>query len=151
MRIRADAVLRGVLTLVVAAGLVVDAVVHLDLAPDYDSVSSSLLSEGDLFRVEGALALLALAALVLRPRRYTAALAFVVTAGGLAAVLVYQYVDVGSLGPIPDMYEPVWYREKTQSAWSEGIAALAALSLLLLRHVRDRPVRAEGQLDPASR
>jgi hypothetical protein len=36
------------------------------------------------------------------------------------------------------MYEHVWYTEKTLSAWAEGIAALAALALLIVMHVRVR-------------
>lgn len=71
-------------------------------------------------------------ALLVRPRRYTAAFAFLVSAGGTAAVLLYSYVDVGPFGPVPDMYEPVWYLEKTLSAWAEAVAALAALGLLLM-------------------
>jgi hypothetical protein len=36
---------------------------------------------------------------------------------------------------LPDMYEPFWYPEKTISAVAEGVAALAALALLLLAFV----------------
>ena len=92
---------------------------------------SSVISEGDLFRIEGALAIVAAAALLIRPRWYTALLAFVVSIGGVGAVLLYTYVDVGAVGPLPDMYEPVWFPEKTWSAWGEGIGALAALALLI--------------------
>jgi hypothetical protein len=42
--------------LVVAAGLAIDAFVHLDPASSYDGVKSSVLTQGDLFRVEAALA-----------------------------------------------------------------------------------------------
>jgi hypothetical protein len=129
---------RAGLTLVVLAGLGVDAFVHFDLASGYDGVKSATISEGDLFRAEGALALLAAAGPLLRPRRYTAAFAFLVTAGGTAAVLLYQHVDVGAFGPFPNMYEPVWYPEKTLSAWAEAIAALAALALLAVLHARLR-------------
>lgn len=137
-RTRAWLAARAVLTLVVLAGLALDAYVHLDLAADYDGVESSVLSQGDLFRAEAALAILAAVALLLRPRRYTALFALLVTAAGVAAVLVYRYVDVGAFGPVPDMYEPVWYPEKTQSAWGEAIAAVAALALLALLHLHTR-------------
>jgi hypothetical protein len=126
------------LAIVAAAGLAVDAFVHFDLASGYDGVKSSVLTQGDLFRVEGALAALAAVAVLLRPRRYTAAFAFLVAAGGTAAVLVYAYVDVGAFGPFPDMYDPAWYTEKTLSAWAEGIAAIAALGLFLHLHARAR-------------
>ena len=38
--------------------------------------------------------------------RWTALIAFLVSAGGFAAVLVYQYVNVGAIGPLPKMYDP---------------------------------------------
>jgi hypothetical protein len=129
---------RTVLAVVVVAGLAIDAYVHFDLASTYQGVKSDVVSQGDLFRAEGAVAVLAAAALLARPRRYTAAIAFLVAAGGAAAVLLYRYVDVGAFGPLPNMYEPVWYPKKTLSAWAEGVAALAALALLIAIHLRAR-------------
>ena len=131
---------RTVLTLVVAAGLAIDAYVHLDLASTYDVVKTSTLSQGDLFRVEAALAIVAGVALLVRPRRYTAWFAFLVSAGGVAAVLVYRWVDVGKVGPLPNMYEPYWYGEKTLSLVAEAIAAAAAAVLLVLMYMRARAV-----------
>ncbi len=104
--------LRAGLTLVVIAGLAIDAFVHLDLASSYDGVKSSVLSQGDLFRAEAALAIIAVLALVVRPRRWTALIVFLVSAGGLAAVLLYQYVNVGAIGPLPNMYDPVSSRRR---------------------------------------
>ena len=62
-----------------------------------------------------------------------AVFAFVIAAGGVAAVLLYRYVDVGAFGPLPDMYDPTWYLEKTASAIAETAAAMAALLLILRR------------------
>lgn len=121
-----------VLIVVVVAGLAIDAWVHLDLASNYDSNSSRLLGEGNLFRAEGAVAIVAATALLARPGRYTALFALVVAAAGTAAVLIWTYLDVGAFGPFPNMYEPVWYAKKTLSAWGEGVAAVAALPLLFL-------------------
>lgn len=124
---------RALLVAAAVAGLALDAWVHLSIAAVYDSVRSSPLRQGDLFRAEGAIAVLAAVVLLLRPsRRWTAGTAFVVAAGGLAAVLAYRYVDVGAVGPLPNMYEPLWYAQKTASAWSQAAAAAAALALLLL-------------------
>jgi len=39
------------------------------------------------------------------------------------------------------MYDPVQYPEKTLSVWAEGIAAVAALVLLVLMHQRIRGTR----------
>jgi hypothetical protein len=138
MNARSWAAIRTVLIIVVVAGLAVDAFVHFNLASTYAGVKTSTLSQADLFRVEGALAVLAAVALVIRPRRYTAAFAFLVSAGGLAAVLLYRYVNVGAFGPLPNMYEPIWYGKKTLSAWAEGIAALAALGLFAVIHLQAR-------------
>jgi hypothetical protein len=129
---------RAALTVIVVAGLAVDAYVHFHVAFGYEKVQSSVLNEAQLFRAEGAVAALVALALLARPRRYTAALAFLVTAGGAFAVLLYYYVNVGAFGPFPNMYEHHWYTEKTLSAWAEGIAALAALALLIVVHVRVR-------------
>jgi len=130
--------IRTALTLVVLAGLGVDAYVHFDLAWAYAAVKTSTLSGADMFRFEGALAILAALLLLIRPNRYTAGFAFLVTAGGTAAVVVYRYVNVGGFGPVPNMYEPVWYTEKTLSAWAEGIAAVAGLALLVAIELRAR-------------
>jgi hypothetical protein len=133
--------LRAGLILVVIAGLAIDAFIHLDLASSYDGVKSSVLTQGDLFRVEAALAIIAALALVVRPRRWTALIAFLVSAGGFTAVLVYQYVNVGAIGPLPNMYDPLRYPEKTLSVWAEGIAAVAALVLVVLMPLRTRGAR----------
>jgi hypothetical protein len=42
-------------------------------------------------------------------------IAFLVSAGDFAAVLVYQYVNLGAIGPLPNMYDPAQYPEKTLS------------------------------------
>jgi hypothetical protein len=112
-----------------AAGLVTDASIHLRLASRYDPVAASV-SQGTLFRIESAVAILA-AVLVVAWRHWIGdAFALGVAAAGLAAVLVYRYIDVGRLGPLPNMYEPIWYSDKTWSAIGQAVA-VAALSLLL--------------------
>ncbi|MEV2212371.1 hypothetical protein AB0H86_13090 [Streptomyces sp. NPDC050997] len=136
------------LRLLTAAGLAVDAYVHADLAATYDQVNRTI-GQGDLFRVEaGAAALAALLLVVLGTRPLVWAYALLVAAAGLGAVLLYRYVDVGTLGPLPDMYDPLWYPEKTASALAEATAtftAAAGLFLALLRRKRrqapDRPTR----------
>ncbi len=124
---------RWVLIAVVVVGLLIDAFVHLDLASDFNHVRTSTVNEADLFRLEAAAALVAAAALLIRPRRCTAAFAFLVAAAGFVAVVVYRYVDVGAFGPIPDMYDPYWAPVgKTLSVFAEAAAALAALALVLM-------------------
>jgi hypothetical protein len=120
------------LRLVTAAALAVDAYVHADLAPSYDFTHASI-SQGTLFRVEaGAASLAALLLIAVGRRPMVWALAFLVAAGGLAAVLLYRYVDVGAFGPFPDMYEPLWYAEKTRSAIAEAVGTVTAFAGFLL-------------------
>lgn len=144
--LRLPRALRLLLALVTAAGLAVDAYVHADFASSYDRVGAGGLTEGELFRAEAAVsALAALLVLVFVARRFAWTIAFVVAAAGVAAVIVYVYVDVGAFGPVPDMYEPAWYPEKTASAIGEGIAAGTALiGLLLTLFIRRRTPAAAG-------
>jgi hypothetical protein len=140
--------LRAGLILITVAGLAIQAWVHLDLASLYDVIKSSTLTQGDLFRVEAALAIVAALALLIRPRRWTALIAFMVSAGGFAAVLIYQYVDVGAIGPLPNMYDPIRYGKKTLSIWAEGIAAVASLLLFVVLHVQARRAAATAATAP---
>jgi phosphatidylglycerophosphatase A len=137
MSSRGRLALQVVLTAIVVAGLAVDAYVHFHLASAFEHVRTSTLSQADLFRVEATLAVIAAVALLVRPRRYTAAFAFLVAAAGTVAVVLYRYVDVGKIGPIPNMYDPYWApAEKTLSVFAEALAALAALGLFVMFHIR---------------
>lgn len=135
---------QGVARALASAGLAIDAYVHAHLADQYDGIVESI-SQGTLFRIEAALASLA-ALLVLVWRRLPAdAFAWLVAAGGLALLLVYRYVDVGALGPVPNMYEPFWSDDKKLSAVAQAVAVLATSYLLFIgvrrrrRRARDMP------------
>ena len=134
---------RLLLRLLVAAGLAVDAYVHADLAPLYDGIRGSI-SQGDLFRIEAGAAAAAALIVVVAGRRTGLWLAFAVAASALGALLLYRYVDVGRLGPLPNMYEPGWFPEKTTAAVAEATAgALSAVGLL--RGVRHREAGPSGR------
>jgi plastocyanin len=124
-----------VLRLLVAAGLAVDAYVHADLAPAYDGIRASV-SQGELFRIEAGLAAGAALLVLAVGRRAWFGVAVAVAAGGLGALLLYRYVDVGQLGPLPNMYEPSWFPEKTAAAVAEAAAAVLAAAGLFwgMRH-----------------
>src|SRR5436305_1498579 len=110
-----------------AAALVVDAVVHFRDAGFYDAVATSVVSQGTLFRVEGAAAVVLAVLLLVRPTRWVWAAALVVAGSAAAAVLLYTSVDPGALGPLPDMYEPTWALPgKPISAITEVAGALLA-------------------------
>lgn len=116
------------LRLVAAGGLAADAYVHADLASSYPS---GFLGPQNLFLVETGFALGA-ALLVLASRRRAANLtAALVAASALGAIVVYRYVDLGALGPLPDLYEPIWYPEKLVAAVAEAVALVAAGLLLV--------------------
>ncbi|MFF6883762.1 hypothetical protein ACFY9F_11295 [Streptomyces sp. NPDC012421] len=130
--------LRSVARLLAAAGLAADAYLHAYLADRYDAVSATV-SQGTLFRIEAAVAALG-ALLVLVWRRLLAeAFAWTVAASGLAALLLYRYVEVGELGPLPNMYEPVWFTDKNLVVIAQVLTLLAATLLLLTHRCRRRP------------
>lgn len=133
------------LRVVTAASLAVDAWVHARLAPDYDAVIATI-SQGTLFRVEATAAAVAALLVLVAGRRPAAwAFALLVAAAGVAAVLLYRYVDVGRLGPFPDMYEPVWFPAKTASAVAEAVATVTALAGLVAASRQARRAPAPGR------
>jgi DNA-binding CsgD family transcriptional regulator len=133
---------RTVLTVIVAAGLAIDAYVHLDLASTYDVVKTSTLSQGDLFRVEAALAIVAGVALLVRPRRYTAWFAFLVSAGGVAAVLV-RSEGLGRLSEVLDLALAGDTVALPDDAASTRLGALTAREITVLRMLAGGSTNAE--------
>jgi hypothetical protein len=113
-----------ILRLLVVAGLAVDAFVHFHLAGDTGQTGT--ISESTLFWVQGGVALVVAVLVLVRPRPVPYIIAFLVAASALGAVLLYRYVDVGALGPLPDMYEPVWYTEKVVTTVAEAVATVAS-------------------------
>lgn len=125
------------LRLIVAAALAYSAYVHFDVHDQYRPVRTGSLSQSDLFVIQAVAASVAAALVLFVGRVPGFALAFLVSAASLAAVLVYRYWNIGTIGPIPNMYEPIWYHEKTWSAVAEGVAA--GLSLMFLVAMAARP------------
>ena len=117
-----------ILRLLVAAGLAADAYVHWVFAPDMAFVQGGAIGGDLLFRIQAAVAAVVAVVILAHAIRWTYALAFLVAGSAVGALLFYYYVDAGALGPLPAMYEPVWYTEKTISLVGEGVAALAALA-----------------------
>ena len=115
-----------VLRLVVTTALTIDAVVHIRLAAMYKAAAPGGIGEGTLFRIEAAVAILAAMYVAIRGSRAAYAVALVITLSALVAVLLYRYVNVPAFGPIPAMYEPVWFFQKSLSAAAEGVGAVAA-------------------------
>lgn len=123
--LRADTPVGWVLRVLVAACLVTDAVVHLRLASRYALASApGHLSEGVLFRVESVAALVVALVVLLLGNRAAFAAAFIVAGSAFVAVMLFRYVDVPAFGPLPSMYEPLWFGQKTISAVAEGLGAV---------------------------
>lgn len=77
------------------------------------------------------------------------ALGVAATAAG--AVVLYSYVNVGPIGPIPNLYEPSWQVPgKLASVFAEGIAvALSVVGVVLMRRARRGPRGAVPVSEPS--
>jgi hypothetical protein len=155
MQPRQGSTLRWTLIGVVVVGLVVDAIVHYDLASAFRHNRTSVLSEDAIFRAEATVSLVAALAVAARPRRYTAAFAFLVAASAVAAAVLYRYVNVGKIGPVPNMYDPYWAPAgKVLSVIAEAAAGVAAAYLFALLHqgsrVTARPASGRAARLPAT-
>ena len=138
--------LQRALAVATAVLLGIDAYVHLHDAHFYAPAAGSTIGEGNLFRAQAIVAVIVAVALLIRPHPVVWAVAVLVTASAVGAVLLYTYVDVGALGPLPDLYEPSWVPAgKLASAVAEGLRTLLAITGFVLsvrtgvraRHVRD--------------
>lgn len=83
-------------------------------------------TRGNLFLLESAAAVLAALYVLLRGSRAAYAAALIVAVGASAAVVLYRYVNIAALGPIPAMYDPVWFFEKAFSAVAEAAGVTLA-------------------------
>jgi hypothetical protein len=121
------------LRVITAAALAVDAFVHADLVTRYDpNQGTAVISQGGLFRIEAGVSALVALALIVSGRRVIWALAVLVAASALGGILLYRYADPGAIGPLPDMYEPIWFPEKTLTAVAEAVATVTAVLGLLV-------------------
>lgn len=127
------------LRVVTAAALIVEAVIHLQLAANYQLAAPAGMGQGNLFRIEAAVAMLVALWVVVSGSWKAYAAALLVAAGGLGAVLLYRYYQVPAFGPIPSMYEPLWYFKKNVTAVAEAIAAGTALIGIFLVRQSTRP------------
>lgn len=127
------------LAVITAALLGVDAFVHLRYAANYDGFKSSVMSEGTLFRIQAVVAIVVAVLLLIWPRVITWLLSLLVAGSAVIAVTLYTYVDVGQLGPLPNLYENTWQPAgKVPSAVAEAAAALISIVGLVLALRRRR-------------
>lgn len=122
-----------VVRVLVAAALAVSGWLHLDLADIFDVVGEQI-TLGALFRAQGVAALLVAIWLLVARRSWLPELAaLLVGLPSAVAVVLSVYVRVPAIGPLPEVYEPIWYAEKVASAITAGLAAAGAAGLLAVR------------------
>lgn len=127
------------LRVVIAVALVIDAVIHLQLAANYQLAAPGGIGQGTLFRVQSVVALAAALYVLVRGSRLSYLLAAAIALAAFAAVVLYRYVDVPAIGPIPSMYEPIWYFEKTLTAVAEAVGGVLAIIGFVLLNRQTHP------------
>lgn len=115
-----------VLRWLVVLALLVDVVMHLRLAPQYQVAAPGGIGAGWLFRIQAVVALAAAAYLLWRGSRRAFAVAAIVLFSVLGAVLTYAVVDLPAIGPIPPMYDPLWPPEKVFTVLVEAVGGVLA-------------------------
>ncbi|UTT63149.1 hypothetical protein [Microcella humidisoli] len=132
---------RIALLIVTAIALVVNAVIHFQLAGPFEAITGTLVGQGTLFRIQAAVNIAAALLLITRTR-WAAALAALVAAGGLALVVITTLVplDLSPIG-LPVLFEPIWYADKVIAAVAQAIALAAAITAALLRPRPAGPVQ----------
>lgn len=116
-----------VVRLLVVVALAVDVYVHLKLAGGMQMAAPGGVGGGTLFRVQAVVAAVAAVVLLATGRRFGYVLAGLAALSALIPVVLYTYVAVPDLGPIPSMYDPTWSSDKTTSAVAEAAAVLLSV------------------------
>ncbi|WP_051441559.1 hypothetical protein [Arthrobacter sp. H14] len=89
-----------VLRIVIAATLAVDAIIHLQLAANYQLAAPAGIGQGNLFRIQAVSAILAGLYVLIRGSRASYVAAALVALAAFAAVMLYRYLDIPAIGPI---------------------------------------------------
>jgi len=134
-----------VLRVLAAAALGISAYVHLHLAHHYSTLGNTI-TMGDLFYAQGVIAALVAAWLLVTGMRLAWWVAALVGAASFAAVMVYRYVDVGSIGPFPNMHDASW-----QPSPDKVMSAIAEAAIVVLFVIWVLAVNASGRAASAPR
>ena len=121
-----------VVRVLTAVALAVSAYVHLDLSSS-PYAAGGQLTLGALFLAQAVVAAVVALWVLVRPSRAAYAVAAVVAAASFLALVLSTYVRLPEVGPLPVLYEPVWYADKAVAAVAAGVALLAALAGLARR------------------
>jgi hypothetical protein len=134
-------VTRIVLRVLAAAALGISSYVHLHLAHLYNYPGT--ITGTELFRAQGIVAAVVAVALLLTGNRWVWLAAVAIGLASFGAVMLYRYVDVGAIGPLPNMNDATWQpTEKLVSAIAEAsVPVLWLLDQAVARGLRKRPTR----------
>jgi len=116
---------RLVLRVIAAACLGISAYVHLHLASRYGFPGT--ISGETIFRVQGIVAATLAVLLLVTGNKWVWLAAASVGLASFAAVMLYRYVDVGAIGPLPNMYDSTW-----QPSPEKVLSAIAEIAVPLL-------------------
>ena len=132
-----------ILRIVVAVLLGINAYIHFVLAVPFIGNAGTLFSQGDLFRLQGILNIVAAVLVIVWRNKISAIVAALIALGGLFAVVasVFFPLDMSMLGG-PVIFEPSWYDQKIISTIAQALAAALAAVLF---------VRSRKRVDAAAR
>jgi len=116
---------RLVLRVIAAACLGISSYVHLHLAHRYGYPGT--ISGETIFRIQGIVAATIGVLLLLTGNKWVWVAAALVGLASFTAVMLYRYVDVGAIGPLPNMYDSTW-----QPSPEKLLSAIVELAVPLL-------------------
>lgn len=128
---------RTALRVLAVVCLGISAYVHLHLAHRY--AYPGTISGETLFRIQGVVAASIAVLLLVTGNKWVWVAAALVGLASFGAVMLYRYVNVGAIGPLPNMYDATWQPspEKVLSALAEIL-----VPVLWLVHSRVKQVTA---------
>lgn len=130
----------------VVTALAVEAGLHLHLAEAMQLAAPAGIGGGTLFRAQAGIALVAGVLLLATGSRLGYLLAGVAALSALVPVLLYSFVNVPALGPIPSLYDPTWYPAKIATVIAEVVAVvLCVVGFVLAGRRRSVPMAADGR------
>ncbi|SFA80853.1 hypothetical protein [Cellulomonas marina] len=123
-----------VLRVLGALALGVSGWVHLRIALDRPPpTADGALTLSGLFAAQAAVCAVVVLAVLGRGSRAAWTAFLVVAAASVVALVASVYVRVPAIGPLPAMYEPLWYGDKYVAAGSAAVAVVVALAALAAR------------------
>lgn len=102
-------------------------------ATGVDEYHGSWLSLGDIYRILAITNIIAAVLVLVRPRGWTGAIAFVVALVGAALVILPAFVTLSLPEGLPELPETTWTWENTALACAQGLALVGSLLVMVRR------------------